>query len=330
MRIVGLYRPDGTVVRPWTPFPPPATGATRCLTPLRRSSPRAASPPSPSRRSRASRASARAASPIISRRRTPSAAMIERFTSRFDAAWADLAARDAGAARPQAASLCPRVVGWRAGASAGPSTRLAAASQRHLRTFLTGWRRCEHRAIVCSVPSRRTGSSPVVATILRLAVDGLWLAENFNLARFEPGLKERVVERLLAWTRGTGTIGRQLVERGWRRMIEVADETLVAQGPRGVGYTGPTLIAAAGRRPLPLGRRKGRLRLGLDLRLLAQYPHDGVRDAARRPLRQLARLQDLLQLPPRPITASRASSPSTARRPARSTCCAPATLSTSR
>lgn len=41
---------------------------------------------------------------------------------------------------------------------------------------------------------------PVFATILRLAIDGMWLAENFNLMRFDPGLKAAVGERLVAWT----------------------------------------------------------------------------------------------------------------------------------
>lgn len=47
----------------------------------------------------------------------------------------------------------------------------------------------------------RDGLDPVVATIIRLAVDGLWLSENFNLMRFDPGLKAKVAARLLEWTR---------------------------------------------------------------------------------------------------------------------------------
>lgn len=44
------------------------------------------------------------------------------------------------------------------------------------------------------------GLDPVLATVVRLAVDGLWLSENFNLARFEPGLRAAVIARLVAWT----------------------------------------------------------------------------------------------------------------------------------
>jgi AcrR family transcriptional regulator len=43
------------------------------------------------------------------------------------------------------------------------------------------------------------GIDPVLATIIRLAVDGLWLSENFNLMRFDPTMKERVAARLLSW-----------------------------------------------------------------------------------------------------------------------------------
>jgi Tetracyclin repressor-like, C-terminal domain len=40
---------------------------------------------------------------------------------------------------------------------------------------------------------------PVLATIIRLAVDGLWLSENFNLMRFDARLKAAVAQRLLKW-----------------------------------------------------------------------------------------------------------------------------------
>jgi len=43
------------------------------------------------------------------------------------------------------------------------------------------------------------GIDPVLATIIRLAVDGLWLSENFNLMRFDPAIKEKVAARLLDW-----------------------------------------------------------------------------------------------------------------------------------
>jgi AcrR family transcriptional regulator len=46
----------------------------------------------------------------------------------------------------------------------------------------------------------RDGLDPVTATIIRLAVDGLWLGENFDLLRLDPAMKQQVCDRLEAWT----------------------------------------------------------------------------------------------------------------------------------
>jgi AcrR family transcriptional regulator len=45
------------------------------------------------------------------------------------------------------------------------------------------------------------GIDPVVGTIIRLAVDGLWLAELFKLAPPDPELRQQVIERLMAMTK---------------------------------------------------------------------------------------------------------------------------------
>jgi AcrR family transcriptional regulator len=45
------------------------------------------------------------------------------------------------------------------------------------------------------------GIDPVLATIIRLAIDGLWLSENFNLMRFDKDMKAKVAARLFEWTR---------------------------------------------------------------------------------------------------------------------------------
>ena len=45
------------------------------------------------------------------------------------------------------------------------------------------------------------GLDPVLATIIRLAIDGLWLSENFKMMEFDPAMKSAVIERLIAWTR---------------------------------------------------------------------------------------------------------------------------------
>lgn len=45
------------------------------------------------------------------------------------------------------------------------------------------------------------GIDPVLATIARLAADGLWLVELFGLAPPDAGMKEKVLERLMQITR---------------------------------------------------------------------------------------------------------------------------------
>lgn len=42
---------------------------------------------------------------------------------------------------------------------------------------------------------------PVFATIIRFAIDGLWLGENFGLMHLDPGMKAAVIDRLITWTR---------------------------------------------------------------------------------------------------------------------------------
>ena len=46
------------------------------------------------------------------------------------------------------------------------------------------------------------GVDPVIATIVRLAVDGLWADDLFNIAPPDPVLRQQVVERLLKLSKG--------------------------------------------------------------------------------------------------------------------------------
>ena len=41
---------------------------------------------------------------------------------------------------------------------------------------------------------------PVLATIIRFAIDGIWMGENFQLTRIDPALRARVIERLICWS----------------------------------------------------------------------------------------------------------------------------------
>lgn len=49
------------------------------------------------------------------------------------------------------------------------------------------------------------GIDPIHATILRLAVDGLWFSELFSLAPLEEGFRNEILDRLLLLTRKKAT-----------------------------------------------------------------------------------------------------------------------------
>ena len=127
-------------------------------------------------------------------------AMIERFISRFDTAVEEAAASDrAPVGRnirayvratmgepPLTGELFDRANGAITAALANFPERLEPVRQQSKR----------NQAMI------EDGSlDPIFATIVRLAIDGMWLAENFNLMRFDPNLKAAVGERLIAWTR---------------------------------------------------------------------------------------------------------------------------------
>ena len=52
------------------------------------------------------------------------------------------------------------------------------------------------------------GLDPVLATVLRFAIDGLWMTEVFGFAKLPPELRGQVVERLMALTRGGAATAR--------------------------------------------------------------------------------------------------------------------------
>jgi AcrR family transcriptional regulator len=127
-------------------------------------------------------------------------AMIERFISRFDTAVEEAAASDSAAVGrnvrayvratmgepPLTGELFDRANGAITAALANFPERLEPVRQQSARSQ----RMIEDGTL-----------DPIFATIVRLAIDGMWLAENFNLMRFDPSLKAAVGERLIAWTR---------------------------------------------------------------------------------------------------------------------------------
>lgn len=128
------------------------------------------------------------------------AAMIERSI-----AWFDDALTEAGADDPDAKGRHTRAY-VKASLGLTPLTgagfdNLCAAITTALLSFPERLGPVQDQGARTQADVERDGLDPVVATIIRLAVDGLWLSENFNLMRFDPDMKAKVAARLLEWTR---------------------------------------------------------------------------------------------------------------------------------
>jgi AcrR family transcriptional regulator len=127
------------------------------------------------------------------------AAMIERFIHLFDDAMAQAAECDPDQRGsytrayvrvsmgdvPGGTDMIDRVNGSLTAALANYPERLAPVREQGVRS----------QKLVSN-----DGLDPVLASIIRFAVDGMWLGENFNLARIDPKLKAAIVEKLIAWT----------------------------------------------------------------------------------------------------------------------------------
>jgi AcrR family transcriptional regulator len=128
------------------------------------------------------------------------AAMVARFTERFDRAVERLTAEDSSSQGRTTRCYVKATFGHAPGT--GPKFDRACGSITAALANNPG-----HLAIVREQSARwqraveADGIDPVFASIIRLAVDGLWLGENFNLMRMNPKMRAQIESRLLAWTR---------------------------------------------------------------------------------------------------------------------------------
>jgi AcrR family transcriptional regulator len=126
-------------------------------------------------------------------------AMIERFVQRFDAAWGRLIASDKSATgRSVRAYLVathgPKLLTGRNFDRVNAAMTAALAySPRHLDPV-----RKQGKAHQTTIEG--DGLDKVTATIIRLAVDGLWFTESLGLMRYDKTLKKEVLARLTGWT----------------------------------------------------------------------------------------------------------------------------------
>jgi AcrR family transcriptional regulator len=127
-------------------------------------------------------------------------AMIERFVMRFDTAWAEAICDDAD---PTGRNTRAYVVATRHGEAITGRTfsKVNGAITAALANFpekveIVRQQGARHQRAI-----ETDGIDPVLATIVRMANDGMWFAESFNLMRYDERLKDAVEQRLLSWTR---------------------------------------------------------------------------------------------------------------------------------
>lgn len=134
-----------------------------------------------------------------------SSAMLARFITRFDMAWGDAIASDPISRGRAVRAYVTATFGDLAlgeppltGADFDPvngalTAALAETPERLAPVREQGQR---HQAAITT-----DGLDPVMATIIRLAVDGLWFAESFGLMNYDPELKAAALNRLKEWTK---------------------------------------------------------------------------------------------------------------------------------
>jgi len=136
-------------------------------------------------------------------------AMVDRFVRRFDEAVLDCSAADEN---PLNRSIRSYVR-----ATAGQSTFTGDTFDRVNAAITAALANYPERLEPVRQQSERNqrlivsdAEDPMLATIIRFAIDGLWLGENFGLMRIDDAAREAICQRLIDWTEhrnlpGSGT-----------------------------------------------------------------------------------------------------------------------------
>lgn len=128
------------------------------------------------------------------------AAMIERFVARFDTAWADAIHEDKEALGRRIRAYVTATFNGEA-ITGKTFDKVNGAITAALTNFPERVEPVRQQGQRHQAAIEADGLDPVFATIIRMANDGLWFAESFNLMRYDPKLKQAVAERLVAWTK---------------------------------------------------------------------------------------------------------------------------------
>lgn len=149
-------------------------------------------------------------------------AMIERFVARFDTAWADAIHEDKEALGRKVRAYVKATLNGEA-ITGKTFDKVNGAITAALTNFPERVEPVRQQGQRHQAAIESDGLDPVFATIIRMANDGLWFAESFNLMRYDLKLKQAVAERLVAWTKLQNLPTAETLGAG-----EAKDETLVA------------------------------------------------------------------------------------------------------
>jgi AcrR family transcriptional regulator len=128
------------------------------------------------------------------------AAMIERFVARFDTAWADAIHEDKDMLGRKTRAYVTATFNGEA-ITGKTFDKVNGAITAALTNFPERVEPVRQQGQRHQAAIQADGLDPVFASIIRMANDGLWFAESFNLMQYDPKLKQAVAERLVAWTK---------------------------------------------------------------------------------------------------------------------------------
>ncbi|ANH07151.1 TetR/AcrR family transcriptional regulator [Shinella sp. HZN7] len=130
-------------------------------------------------------------------------AMVERFVYRFETGLSGIEGEDEEPHGRYTRAYVKATMGG-AASTGDQYDRLGASITAALSNFPDLLEIVHQQNIRCQAAVETDGLDPVEATIIRLAIEGMWMAEVFNVMHLDPAMKQAVIDRLIARTRPAG------------------------------------------------------------------------------------------------------------------------------
>lgn len=128
--------------------------------------------------------------------------MVEQFVERFETGLADLEKQDDASGGSYTRAYIRATLG-ETSSTGVQYDRLGAAITAALHSFPELLMIVREQNNRCQAGVENDGLDPIVATIIRLATEGLWLAEVLDVMRLDANTKRAVVSRLMEWTKAS-------------------------------------------------------------------------------------------------------------------------------